>query len=67
MLKNQIAKSNNGVARSKYITFGITRRGRGRRPAPAGACGVRCDGQLQVAGGVLRLMEEGGYEGKGPA
>ena len=27
MLKNQIAKSNNGIERSKYITFGIPARG----------------------------------------
>ena len=34
MLKNQIAKSNNGIERSKYITFGIPAEG-SRRPAPA--------------------------------
>ena len=27
MLKNQIAKSNNGIERSKYITFGLPAEG----------------------------------------
>ena len=33
MLKNQIARSNNGIERSKYITFGLPAEGSGR-PGP---------------------------------
>lgn len=45
MLKNQIARSNNGIERSKYITFGIPTGGI-VEAGPSGACGGRCDGQL---------------------
>ena len=53
MLKNQIARSNNGIERSKYITFGLPRRWDRGGPAPAGACGGRCDRQPQTAGSAL--------------
>ncbi len=46
MLKNQIAKSNNGIERSKYITFGIPAEGDCGGTAPSGACGGRCHGKL---------------------
>jgi len=46
MLKNQIAKSNNGIERSKYITFGIPAEGIAEARSPSGACGGRCHGKL---------------------
>lgn len=50
MLKGQIAKSNNGIERYKYITFGLPAEGVAEGASPAGARGGRCHGQSETAG-----------------
>ena len=74
MLKNQIAKSNNGIERSKYITFGIPAEGIAEaRPrlerveadvmAPVGSHRDRHSGKLQAAGRSLRADGRAGAAG----
>ena len=57
MLKGQIAKSNNGIDRAKYITFGVPAwtlgEARPRQPAPAW-CPVPPPGRTGAAGGALQ-------------
>ena len=50
MLENQIAKSNNGIERYKYITFGLPAEGATEARSTAGARGGRCHGQPKTAG-----------------
>ncbi len=66
MLKNQIARSNNGIERSKYITFGLPADGDRGGPAPAGACGGRCDRQPQTAWSALGAPGRAGAAGPAP-
>ena len=53
MLKNQIAKSNNGIERSKYITFGLPAEGIAEARPPSGTGGGRRDWQSETAGRSL--------------
>ena len=63
MLEGQIAKSNNGIVRTKLLTFGVSADSLAIAKPPLGACGGRYYRQFQKAGGTVPAPQWTGTAG----